>query len=73
MIIMIFCTLCHFVDQKDDVEIGEEEEALVPGDYPIKGYYTDTCILGFKYMIYSINIINKLGILYHPKDVSKLI
>lgn len=63
MIIMIFCTLCHFIDQKNDVEVGEEEQALVRDNYPVKGYYTDTCIMGFKYMIYSINIINKLGIL----------
>lgn len=60
---MIFCTLCHFIDQKNDVEVGEEEQALVRDNYPVKGYYTDTCIMGFKYMIYSINIINKLGIL----------
>lgn len=59
MIIMIFCTLLHFIDQKHDVEFGEEEQALVHDDDPIKGYYTDTCIIGFKYIIYSINIINK--------------
>lgn len=46
---MIFCTLLHFIDQKHDVEFGEEEQALVHDDDPIKGYYTDTCIIGFKY------------------------
>lgn len=45
MIIMIFCTLCHFTDQEDDVESGEEKQALVHCDYPIKGYYTETCIM----------------------------